>query len=204
MPDCDYCGESFDGEDAYLNHLADEHANELGPIDRRKVEGQGAGTDDIVSSIPTGPLALVFVIGVSIALIVYVTFFFGGGSASGPGSGEPYNVGSVHYHGTINMTVTGERVDFSRSEYQLQADAFHFESNEGRRWHAHAQGVTLQWAMQSLDINVTENSVTFEGTTYRDSDPDVSVEVTVNDQSVVPSEYVLQEGDHIRIVVTQS
>lgn len=204
MPDCDYCGESFDGEDAYLDHLADEHAHELGPIDRRKVEGRGAGTGDLVSSIPTGPLALVFVIGVSIALIVYVTFFFGGGSASGPGSGEPYNVGSVHYHGTINVTVAGERVDFSQNRYQLQADPFHFESGEGNRWHGHAQGVTLQWAMQSLDINVTEDSVTFEGTTYRDSDPDVSVEVTVNDQPVVPSEYVLQEGDHIRIVVTQS
>lgn len=82
MPDCDYCGESFDGEDAYLNHLADEHMGELGPIDRRKVEEHGGGTDDLLSSIPTGPLALVFVIGVSIALIVYVTFFFGSGSGS--------------------------------------------------------------------------------------------------------------------------
>ncbi|MEY7850284.1 hypothetical protein AB7C87_13915 [Natrarchaeobius sp. A-rgal3] len=42
MPDCDYCAASFDDEDAYLEHLASEHAGELGRIDRRRVVERGA------------------------------------------------------------------------------------------------------------------------------------------------------------------
>lgn len=201
MPDCDYCGESFGGEDAYLDHLAAEHADELGPIDRRKVEGRG-GAGSWLANIPTGPVVLVFVIGVVVALIAYVTFFVGG-SSSGPGSGEPYNLRSVHYHGPINVTVMGDRVDFSQDKYQHQAPAFHFEGGNGDRWHVHAQGVTLKWAMESLGFEVTGTSFTYQGTTYRDSDSNVNVSVTVNGQSVDPSNHVLAEGDNIRIIVSQ-
>ena len=38
MTECDYCGESFDSEDAYLNHLQAEHRDELGRIDQKRVE----------------------------------------------------------------------------------------------------------------------------------------------------------------------
>lgn len=202
MPDCDYCSESFGGESDYLDHLAADHEDELGPIDRRKVENRGAGPTDLLANLPTGPIALVLVIAATVGVIVYVTFFLGG-SGNGPGSGQPYNLRSVHYHGTMEMTVLGDPVDFSQPKYQLQADPFHFESNNGRRWHVHAQGVTLHWAMQSLGINVTRNTVTFEGTIYRDSDPNVNVAVTVNGQSVTPSKYVLREGDQVRIAVTR-
>lgn len=200
MSDCDYCGESFGGKDAYLDHLAAEHADELGPIDRRKVEGRG-GAGNWLANIPTGPVVLVFVVGVVVALIVYVTFFVGG-SSSGPGSGEPYNLGGVHYHGQINVTVMGNPVDFSQDKYQRQAQAFHFEGDGS--WHVHAQGVTLQWAMESLGFEVTETSFTYQGTTYSDSDPNVNVSVTVNGQSVEPSNYILADGDNIRIVVSQA
>ena len=58
MPDCDYCPEAFDSEDAYLNHLVSEHEDELGGIDKLRVRktidtekrsslkivGAGAGT----------------------------------------------------------------------------------------------------------------------------------------------------------------
>ena len=58
MPDCDYCPEAFDSEDAYLYHLASEREDELGRIDKLRVQqtintekrsslkmlGAGAGT----------------------------------------------------------------------------------------------------------------------------------------------------------------
>lgn len=203
MPDCDYCGESFDGEDPYLDHLGDQHMDELGPIDRRKVEAAGGGTGDLLASVPKGPLTLVFVIGVMLALIGYVTFVMGsgGGNSNNAGGEQPYNLGAVHFHGPITVQVMGETVDFSQDRYQTRAQAFHFEGNDGDRWHGHAQGITLQWAMQTLDINVTESTVTYQGTTYRDSDPNVNVSVTVNGNPVQPSEYFLQEGDNIRIIV---
>ena len=92
-----------------------------------------------------------------------------------------------------------------------RAYAFDFEGGDGQVWHGHAQRVTLEWAMSSLGIEVTTNAVTFEGTTYRDSDPQYAVSVTVNGEPVDPGAYVLQgapeaqnagrEGDRIRIVV---
>jgi len=196
MPECRYCEASFDDEEAYATHLEAEHADELGPIDRRLVG------DDEDGGLPTGPLALGAVLVVAAAVVGATVFLSSGGGSSGESGGQqPSDVGSVHYHGTIEMVVDGGQVDFSRSRYQLQADPFHFEGGEGTRWHVHARGVTLEYAMGTLDIAVTESTVTYQGTTYRDGDPDTSVTVTVNGESVTPSDYVLREGDRVRIVV---
>ena len=192
MLDCDYCGAAFEDEDAYHDHLRGEHLDELGPIDRRLV-----GEVDEGSSLPVGPIALVAILGVTAALVVYVTFFTGGSSASGVGP-----AGSAHYHGTIEVTVLGEQVDFSRSEYQLQADRFHFEGGQGTEWHAHASGVTLGFGMESLGFDVTSDSFTYEGTTYEDG-ADYEVAIRANGQAVGP-DYVLQDGDRVRISVREA
>lgn len=192
MPDCGYCDDTFDDEATYRAHLREAHADELGPIDRRRVDTESGG------GLPTGPLAIGVVLLVAAAVVGYVIFLPGGNAGSDAG---PHNLGGVHYHGSMEMVIDGERVDFSQSKYQLQADPFHFEANEGTRWHVHAEGVTLAWAMESLGISVTADSVTFEGTTYDEADPDTTVRITVNGEPVTPSSYVLQRGDAVRIVV---
>lgn len=197
METCDYCGESFEGG-AYVKHLQNEHLDELGPIDRRRVGADESGE----SSLSGGPLALALVIGATVAVVGYVTFVAGGSGASvGP-------AGSAHYHGPMEMTVLGERVDFSRSQYQygqgLSNDRFHFEAGDGSTWHAHATGVTLDYAMEALGFDVTRTSVTYRGTTYEDADEQHDVSVTVNGNRVNPEGYVLQEGDRIRIVVEET
>ncbi len=193
MPDCGYCEASFEAEAAYLEHLRETHADELGPIDRRRVAPDPSG------GLPTGPLALGAVLLASVVVVGYVIALAGSGGAGG-GAG-PHDVGSVHFHGTMEMVVDGHRVDFSQSRYQLQADAFHFEANDGLRWHVHARGVTLAWAMDSLGIGVTADAVAFEGATYDDADPATTVRVTVDGEPVTPERYVLREGDAVRIVV---
>lgn len=193
MPECAYCGDSFEGEEAYLSHLRAAHEDELGPIDRRRVATEGSG------GLPTGPLAIGVVVLAAAAVVAYVVFL--SSSGGGAAADGPTNVGSVHFHGTMEMVVDGERVDFGQSRYQLQADAFHFENGDGSRWHGHAEGVTLAWAMESLGIGVTESSVTYDGTTYDEADPSTTVNVTVDGEPVIPGEYVLQEGDAVRIVV---
>ncbi len=45
MPDCSYCGESFENEADYLDHLETAHSNELSRIDERRVE-RHTGTED--------------------------------------------------------------------------------------------------------------------------------------------------------------
>jgi hypothetical protein len=195
MSECRYCGETFEDEDAELVHLEAEHADELGRIDRRRLtdddEGSGIGT----------VLAVGVVVLLATVAVGYGAFVADGGG--GDGSVDPSGVGSVHYHGTIEVVVEGESVDFSQAEYQYRStnvDAFHFEGGDGSRWHVHAQRVTLGWALSSLGIEVTAESVTFGGETYRDGEG-ASVTVAVDGSAVDPSEYVLQADDHIRIVV---
>lgn len=203
MPDCDYCGESFEGEGAYLDHLDREHYEELGSIDRRRVDGHvGEGV-----SLPSVPMILLAVVSVGVvALILWITFGLGSGGGGAP---VPHSLGQVHEHGTMEVVILGEPVDFSQSQYQVEADEFHFESGDGEVWHKHARDVTLQWAMDSLGIGVTADSVSFEGTTYVDGEG-YRVSVTVNGQPVAPETYVLQgvppgtppeQGDTVRIVV---
>ncbi len=169
------------------------HDGELGPIDRRRIETDDGG------GLPTGPIALGLVLLVSAAVVGYVIFLPGGGGGSS--ADGPYDLGAVHYHGTMEVVIDGQRVDLSQSRYQLQADPFHFEGGDGEQWHGHARNVTLAWAMESLGIPITTETVTFDGTTYDDADPDTTVSITVNGDPVTPSEHVLQEGDAVRITV---
>jgi hypothetical protein len=209
MPACDYCEESFEDEEALLRHMGDVHAGELGTIDQRRVEDIAGGDD---GGIDRGPLILGGVVLFAAAVVVYVIFFVGGGG----GAGAPADLGqagSTHEHGTIEMQVLGEEVDFSQDRYQQPREVprFHFEAGNGDVWHKHATGVTLQWAMGTLPgIEVTAESVTYQGTTYEDSDPEYDVTVAVNGEPVDPSTYVLQGSsetpptdgsDHVRIVV---
>lgn len=209
MPDCDYCDASFGSEDAYLAHLREEHLDELGPIDKRRV----GAVDDDDDGLPTGPIALGVVILAAVAIVAYVILFTGGSGGGGTtvngitveqSPGPPTR--DVHYHGTINMTVDGRQIDFTRPEYKRprQYQRFHFEAQNDPRWHVHANGVTLQYGMATLGIEVTDSTVTFDGTTYRDSAPNTTVIVQVNGNDVDPAEYVLKRDDDVRIVVRQS
>jgi sulfur carrier protein ThiS len=208
MPDCDYCGESFGDEDASLEHLRAEHYDELGSIDKRRVDAQTGAGDD--GGVPVGPLAVGGIVLAAAAIVGYVVFVAGGSGgdcatvngievAQTP-TGE---VGAIHYHGRINMTVAGQQVDFTQSQYKnpRQYPAFHFEGRNDPRWHVHAPGVTLEYGMATLGIDVSGSTVTFDGTTYSDGDSGTDVVVEVNGDSVTPSDYVLQDGDHVRIVV---
>ena len=219
MAECRYCGREFEDDSAHREHLRDSHAEELGPVDRRRLDSEEGGR----SRTPIYLAGIVLVLALGVMAGAGYVLLDGGGSGSGsaasasgggggaaasPGNVDavaqtPTGVGSVHTHGTIEMRVTGQSVDFSQSQYQLQADAFHFENGNGDRWHVHARSVTLEYAMSTLDIGVTNDSVTYQGETYRGG-PNTTVTVQVNGNSVQPSDYVLQEGDSVRIVVEEN
>lgn len=200
MAECKYCGESFESESERDAHLEAEHLEELGRIDRRRlglVESGSSGDDGAL-----GIVVIAAVIVLALLALGGVLYLQAGDSERRGQTGDgPHDLWGEHYHGTAEVVIAGEELDFSRSEFQLQADAFHYEDGDGSTWHVHAKGVTLEYAMGTLGIEVTASSVTYEGETYRDGDPGTSVTVTVNGDAVDPSEYVLAEGDHIRIVV---
>jgi len=201
MPECDYCDESFESESAYVDHLEGQHLEELGPIDRRRV---GADESDEDGSRPTGPIVLGGILVVTLAIVGYVLFSPSGGRGDVTPGQEPTDLGAVHYHGTMEMVVNGQQVDFSRQRYQLQSNAFYFEGGVGTRWHVHARGVTLQYALGTLGFNATESSVTYQGTTYRDGTSNTTVQITVNGDPVAPREYGLRSGDNVQVVVERT
>lgn len=86
MPDCDYCGATFDGEDAYLDHLAADHEGELGSIDERRVADHEGESD---GGIPLGPAVLVGLLVLAGGLVVYVTFILGGSGDTNAANGLP-------------------------------------------------------------------------------------------------------------------
>ena len=196
--DCDYCEETFEDEEAYLRHLRSDHADELGPIEQRRVaslESDGGGFDPVTIAAVVGAVVLVGLIG-------FAFVSASGGNGDGGSAPTPHDFRSVHYHGTITASIDGQQLDFSRQQFQLQNDYFHFEQGRGERWHVHAKGVTLAYAMETLGIEVSEDELSYEGTTYTDESGTVVVEV--NGESVDPSQYVLQRGDSVRIVANGS
>lgn len=199
MPDCDYCGDAFDDEDDYLRHLADNHYEELGRVEKKRV---GDLTGDEESNIFVYVGVGVVLLGIAAAL--YFVFFGGNGGGGEFTAVEPGQAGTAHVHGTIEVVIDGERIDFSQREYQVQDRRFHFEGGRGQRWHVHATDVTLGYGMSTLGIGIDGNSVTFNGTTYSDSDPNTDVTVEVNGRSVDASRYVLRDGDRVRIAVNRT
>ena len=218
MRDCPHCPESFDNEDedatdrAYLEHLRDTHPTEFGAVDRRRLDQLTDADEGGISQ--TAVLLAVLAVAV-VGIVAFVSFGLGnsGGDGGVAADRTPSNLGGVHSHGTMEVVILGDELDFSRDEYQLQANAFHYEGGDGEVWHVHAEGVTLEWALSSLGIDVTRTSVTVDGTTYTDGD-EYDVSVTVNGEPVDPSTYVLQgasdasdadsAGDSVRVVVSRA
>jgi hypothetical protein len=80
MVECEYCGATFDDESAHLEHLGAEHADELGPIDSRRVEAATGSDDDGL------PMAgLLGGAAVLVVAVVAIWFLFLGGSGGETG-----------------------------------------------------------------------------------------------------------------------
>jgi len=77
MVECEYCGATFDDEAAHLEHLGEEHAGELGPIDRRRVESAQDDDEGLpVAGLLSGAAVLV-------VFVVAIWFFFLAGGDGG-------------------------------------------------------------------------------------------------------------------------
>jgi hypothetical protein len=110
----------------------------------------------------------------------------------------------LHVHGSIEMTVDGESLNFSRERYQAAAhnSHFHFEGGHADPWHAHSWSVTLAYALSTLEgVEVTDEALTYDNTTYEYDDPDTTVRFTVDGEEVAPTDYLLKDGDSVRVVV---
>lgn len=193
MERCSYCDASFESESALLDHLADEHDDELGRIDRRRVDDRGPGR-----TIPVGRLAIGVVgIGLLLGALLAVYLVLGSNGGGGPPPGvdatiTPHSYGTIHEHGLMVAEIDDERLDFASDErFILADDYFHFHGGDNV-WHIHGRDVTLEYALATLGIAYDGERLTFDGETYDGTDPGTTVSVTVNGESVDPTSYRLQ------------
>lgn len=202
--ECTYCGETVSDDD-YADHLGRDHRTELSAIDRRWV---GEADDDPDSSrlvlyAGVGALLTVFVAG-------YIVLFLGVGTGGPEAVLQPDPQSQIHEHGTIFVEHDGETVAFDEPQYVEQDGCFHFHDGEmPELWHTHCEDVTIEYALATLGMEVTEDSLLVDGEAYHDDDPETTVSVTVNGEQVDPQAYVLdgvssideaEDGDEIRIV----
>lgn len=213
MPDCDYCSDSFESEDEYLTHLKTDHEGELSRIDQKRVDGVEADTDDgFEINVGIAVIIGVFLLtGAAVAMILWPT----GGAAEGP-----HSQGSVHEHGTMDVVIEGEELALANDIEFVDNDGyFHFHGYEQGQygenvWHLHGQDVSLQYALDTLGIEVNDEGtvLTYNGTTYDASEAGTTVQIEVNGEPVEPAEHLLSgagpepeaasgAGDDVRVVV---
>lgn len=189
MPECDYCEESFESDAGYLRHLKTAHEGELSRVDRRRVE-------DIEeeSSVSVGAAVLVVTLVAAFGIVAYVVVSAGGASG---GSDEPTALGSTHEHGTVQLSIAGSEIDLNQEQYLENDDYFHFHGNDdsefGYVWHVHGQGVTIQYALETLGIAINDDGteLEFDGVTYSADESGTEIVIEVNGESVDPGEYEL-------------
>lgn len=191
MPDCTYCSESFADEDRYLDHLAAEHQDELGRIDRHRLENAGT-----IQTTERGSPIIVYGLALAMGLLVIgaLGYVLVGGLDSDAGSDN------IHDHGHITIAVDGDVLDLDQPAYHDLDPVFHIHPGQGNYWHMHPDRVDLEYAMDALDLPITESSITIDGETYDDTDDGTTVMIAVNDEPV-ELDYELQDGDHIQITV---
>lgn len=206
MHECDHCSESFEDEEPYLEHVRDEHEEDLGPIEQRRVDAMDDGSD----GVPGFVYAAAVVVGLVLLGGAAVGLLGGGGGGStdtlnDSAPRQPTNVGGPHYHGGMTVTIDGRSLDFSQPEFQRarKNPAFHYERGNGDRWHGHAEGVTLEYALESLGIDVAADALAFDGSVYRSSEGD-TVRYVVNGEPVDPTTYVLQPNDQVEVVASDN
>ena len=137
---------------------------------------------------------------ISIAIIAGVTVYFYSINAPPANFGA---LGSAHEHAAFLVKIDGTNIDFSQPKYQLQSDFIHVEDAVGKTLHRHANGVTFNDFLQSVNMNIdTENNcfVGDDGVQYC-SNPDKQLRTFLNgEETNLLSERVITDNDRILVL----
>jgi len=121
MVDCDYCGEAVDCGDShdqeFLTHLAEEHFDELGVVDKRLVENIWDGNVEELEDdkrLKPAIVAGIFAGGFALVIGVFAAQMLGIGTADAAGADTTGDW--VYEQGVMEITVDGEQVEQVSSE----------------------------------------------------------------------------------------
>ena len=206
---CAYCGDSV-AEEEYDGHLRTNHGDELGAIDRRRVGDRPSKRSrrSLVAYVGVGALGVVFV-------AAYLFLFLGSAGSTSGAATQPDSSSPIHEHGTIAVSYDGTEVDFDDPQYVLRDECFHFHTADSSElWHTHCEDVTIEYALETLGMELTGDSFSVDAESFSVADGD-TISVTVDGEPVDPQEYVLDgvgsvedaadgAGDHVEVVVESS
>lgn len=74
---------------------------------------------------------------------------------------QPGLTGSAHEHLYFRVDVLGDRVDFSRRQFQLRSGKVHFEGGNGEILHLHARNIELGYTLETLGFGLSSNCLTY-------------------------------------------
>ncbi|ELY54743.1 hypothetical protein [Natronolimnohabitans innermongolicus] len=203
---CPYCGDRVPDE-SYEDHLRRTHTDELTRIDARRV---GTLADEPTRRRP------VIVVGIGVIVVVfalgYGVLFFGDDTATSSAAVQPDPTSQIHEHGTISVQYDGAAVEFNDPQFIEADDCFHFHAaDDAAVWHAHCEDVTIEYALETLGMELTAERFVIDDAAYAEADGD-EISVTVDGDAVDPQTYVLEgvesvadarggSGDDIEVVV---
>lgn len=109
---------------------------------------------------------------------------------------------SVAASGEMAVVIDDRRLDpLSLADTNKSSEFWFDEESNSGEWQRTNASVTVAEALATMGIDVSANSISYDGTTYRDSASNTSVAVRVDGESVAPTEYVLKPGDQVWVVV---
>lgn len=127
-------------------------------------------------------------------------------------SDDSHAGGELHGEGQITVEVDDKPVNLSADRFQSEyADdwslEFHLHAWDDHWYMEGEEPVTVAEGISHLpEFHYEESNaapiIEIDGDTYDTSDPNVSLTVRINGDEVDPSEYVLEDGDEIEVVVT--
>ena len=79
-------------------------------------------------------------------------------------------IGSTHQHIDLLIHVDGQIIDLNQTQYAHQSNYAHLHQNETDVIHLHAINIPLSWFMDSLNIPITDSSLTLDGQTYNEDE----------------------------------
>jgi len=106
----------------------------------------------------------------------------------------------IHETANIEMTLFGDKYDFSSSYYQNRDNSIRFEDGNGKIIHRYDTWPDLEYFFETLDMKLTNDCIVFPDRRSFCDDENFSLEFYVNGlQKNSLSNYVFNDGDSIRI-----
>lgn len=207
---CEYCKESFSSEKERLEHLLDEHDDELTSHDRDEIKDQLKGLEHeqttgslSIDTVPVKPVVAVLLLG-AVAYGVVASGLVGfdtGSKDPADGNATVGPTGSTHEHATFAVYLDGERYSFADQHFnEITQEAHIHTSGDATTLHKEATGVTYGYFFDTFGWAVNETCITtHQDQTYCDGE-NTSLTYKIDGEEIDDlDDYILEDGEHLEI-----